>query len=289
MPKRWQHPTPVTVPPDLETEIGGHPLILETLVRRGFTTPDAAREFMFWSHHTPASPFDLPDMDRAVQRLKRAIANKEQILVWGDFDVDGQTSTALLVSALRDLGAVVTSYIPSRLKEGHGITVASLKRQLDGGAQLLLTCDTGVDEHEAITYANSHGVDVVVTDHHKLPNALPDAYAIVNPRRTPPDHPLRHLPGVGVAYKLIEALTPPEDEPTHLLDLVALGIVADVAPQIGDTRYLLQRGLAALSGTKRVGLKVMMELAEVNPVDVNEDDIGFRLAPRLNAIGRLDD
>ncbi|MEM6283968.1 MAG: single-stranded-DNA-specific exonuclease RecJ [Chloroflexota bacterium] len=286
--KQWIDPLPITIPETLAHDIAAHPIVAETLVRRGFTTSAAAREFMFWHHYTPASPNELPNIDRAVQRLKRAIASKELICIWGDFDVDGQTSTALLLSALRDLGANAVSYIPQRLTEGHGITVPSLKRQIDGGAQLILTCDTGIDEHEAIDYANSRGVDVVITDHHKLPETLPDAFAAVNPRMTPKDHPLRDLPGVGVAYLLICALAPERDW-SHLLDLVALGIVADVAMQRKDTRYLLQRGLAVLADTKRPGLQEMMRLAHINPADVNEDSIGFSLAPRLNAIGRLDD
>ena len=243
---------------------------------------------MNWHHYRPTSGLELPDMDKAVERVQKAMAERELICVWGDFDVDGQTATALLVSALRDLGANVVSYIPQRLTEGHGMHVPSLKAQIDGGARLILTCDTGIDEHEAIDYARTRDVDVVVTDHHKLPDELPKAVAAVNSRRVGPHHPLRDLPGVGVAYTLGEALAPDRDW-THLLDLVALGIVADVAMQRKDTRYLLQRGLANLSSTKRLGLQVMMDLAEINPADVNEDDIGFRIAPRLNAIGRLDD
>lgn len=286
--KEWRDPQPVTVPAVLAHDVGGHPLIAETLVRRGFTTSAAALAFMNWHHYTPTSAYDLPDMDKAVERVQRAIRQREIICVCGDFDVDGQTATALLVSALRDLGANVVSYIPQRLTEGHGVHIPSLAQQIDGGARLILTCDTGIDEHEAVDYARTRDVDVVITDHHKLPDELPKAVAAVNSRRVPPEHPLRDLPGVGVAYKLVEALAPDRDW-THLLDLVALGIVADVAMQHKDTRYLLQRGLAQLSSTKRLGLQVMMDLADVNRVSVSEDDIGFRLAPRLNAIGRLGD
>jgi single-stranded-DNA-specific exonuclease len=287
--KRWLDPIPVPVPDALSRAIGGHPILAETLAKRGILTPEAAQAFMYWHHYRPASPFELPDMDKAVERLRTAIRQRELICVWGDFDVDGQTSTALLASGLKDLGASVTTYIPQRLREGHGITIDSLRERIDGGAQLILTCDTGVDEHEAVRYAATRDVDVIVTDHHKLPEKLPPAYAVVNPRRTPPDHPLRDLPGVGVAYKLIEALAPDDYDTTSLLDLVALGIVADVAVQQADTRYLLQRGLAVLRDTKRIGLQAMMELAEVNPANLSESDIGFRLAPRLNAIGRLGD
>ncbi|MEO0565615.1 MAG: DHH family phosphoesterase, partial [Chloroflexota bacterium] len=287
--KQWIYPETITVPDELSSAVSGHPVVAETLHRRGIQTATQAQQFMYWHHYRPTSSNELPDIDRAVERLKRAIRQRELICVWGDFDVDGQTSTALLLSALKAMGASVTSYIPQRLKEGHGMQVDAVKRVLDGGVGLILTCDTGVTEHEAIHYANNRDVDVVVTDHHKLPEILPDAFAVVNPRRTPPGHPLRDLPGVGVAYKLIEAVAPSDYDPTPLLDLVALGIVADVAVQQGDTRYLLQRGLATLANTDRLGLKVMMDYAEVNPADVNEDDIAFRLAPRLNAIGRLGD
>src|SRR5262249_20254634 len=140
--------------------------------------------------------------------------------------------------------------------------------------------------HEAVDYARSRGVDVVITDHHTLPETLPEAYAVVNPMRLPKNHPLRELPGVGTAYQLVEAMRRADE---RLLDLVALGIVADVMVQVNDTRYLLQRGLDILRHNKRPGLRAMMERAEINPREVNEDDIGFDLAPRLNALGRLDD
>ncbi len=284
--KRWLDPPPITVPDALRGAVGGHPLIAETLARRGIVTAAAARGFLDPAAYTPASPFDLPDMDRAVERLRYAIRQREVIAVWGDFDVDGQTSTTLLVSALRTAGAQVIYHIPNRLDEGHGINTLNLQRLIDQGAGLILTCDTGISEREAVDYANARGIDVVITDHHTLPPELPGAYAVVNPQRLAEGHRLRDLPGVGVAYKLIEALN--GDAP-HLLDLVALGIVADVARQRGDTRYLLQRGLDELRQTKRLGLQTLIELAEVDPAQISEETIGFALAPRLNALGRLDD
>src|SRR5262249_1211954 len=157
--------------------------------------------------------------------------------VWGDFDVDGQTATALLVSALRAMGVDVAYHIPNRFTEGHGINLPKLKEALDGGVELLLTCDTGITAHDAMEYARSRRVDTVITDHHALPETLPEAYAVVNPMRLPKKHPLRELPGVGTAYQLVEALQAADE---HLLDLVALGIVADVMVQVDDTRYWLQ-------------------------------------------------
>ncbi len=284
--KRWIEPEAVNVPDELLNAVGGHPRVAETLARRGIVTAAGARAFLDPGAYTPASPFDLPDMDRAVERLRRAISQHELIAVWGDFDVDGQTSTALLVSALKNAGAAVIYHIPNRLDEGHGINPPNLQHLIDQGANLILTCDTGISEHAAVDYANARGIDVVITDHHTLPSELPSAFAAVNPQRLAAGHPLRDLPGVGVAYKLIEALS--GDTP-HLLDLVALGIVADVAQQRGDTRYLLQRGLHILKQTERLGLQALIELAEVDPAEITEETIGFVLAPRLNALGRLDD
>ena len=286
--REWIDPDPVVVPESLRETVGGHPLIAEHLARKGIVTPAKVREFLSPNAYSPAPPDELPDIDKAVDRLNRAVRDQETMLVWGDFDVDGQTSTALLVSALRDLGAKVSYHIPNRFKGGHGIHLETLKKYLDGGIDLVLTCDTGVSAHEAVDYANQRGVDVVVTDHHALPETLPDAFAVVNPRRLPDGHPLIELPGVGTAYKVIEALYKVKNTES-LLDLVALGIVADVMVQVDDTRYLLQRGLEVLRENNRLGLRAMLERAEIQAQDINEGHIGFTLAPRLNAIGRLGD
>ena len=290
--REWIEPPDVEVPQELLAATGGHPLVAKTLARRGFADVDAARAFLDPSCYRPAPPSDLPNLMKAAARLERAIRQGETICVWGDFDVDGQTSTTLLVSTLRDLGAVVQYHIPNRKRESHGVNLPVLKRLIADGVDLVLTCDTGVAAHEAITYAQSQGVDVVVTDHHDLPPVLPAAHAVVNPKMLPDAHPLRELPGVGCAYKLVEALYDRAGRPegaTQYLDLVALGIVADVAVQTGDTRYLLQRGLEALRRTERLGLQVMMKTADLNPEYLTEEHIGFVLGPRLNALGRLAD
>ena len=267
-------------------------MVAETLVRRGFANVEAARGFLDPDHYRPASPLDLPNLTTAAERLERAIRGQETICVWGDFDVDGQTATTILVSTLRDLGAVARYHVPHRERESHGVNLLVLKEIIADGADLVLTCDTGVTAHEPIAYAQAQGVDVIVTDHHDLPPSLPDAHAVVNPKMLPDPHPLLHLPGVGVAYKLAEALYEragrPEDA-AQFLDLVALGIVADVAMQSKDTRYLLQRGLQALRRADRLGLRVLMEVAELNPDWLTEEHIGFELGPRLNALGRLAD
>ena len=278
----------VEVPESLRAAVGGHPLISEHLTRKGIGTPTQAQRFLSAAHYRQASANDLPDIDRAVDRVARALRTNERILIWGDFDVDGQTSTALLYSALGQRGARVSYHVPNRFSEGHGIHLPTLKTKLDAGVDLILTCDTGVGAHDAVDYAASRGVDTVITDHHALPESLPAAVAVLNPRRLPAGHPLSELPGVGVAWKLIEALFDGE-HCDFLLDLVALGIVADVMLQVDDTRYLLQRGLEALRENRRLGLRALLERAQIEAGDLNEGHIGFDLAPRLNALGRLDD
>ena len=178
--------------------------------------------------------------------------------------------------------------MPNRFSEGHGIHLPTLERKLADNIDLVLTCDTGVGAHDAVEYAKSRGVDMLITDHHALPESLPETVAVVNPQRLPAGHALRELPGVGVAYKLIEALSNGAEDDS-LLDLVALGIVADVMVQVDDTRYLLQRGLAKLCQNQRPGLRAILERAQIAPADLNEGHIGFAIAPRLNALGRLDD
>jgi single-stranded-DNA-specific exonuclease len=290
--KTWLEPEPVIVPNDFQQSIGGHTLVSEVLVRRGFDDLDQANAFLDPESYTPASPYELPGMEPGVSRILTAIKRSESILVWGDFDVDGQTATTLLVSTLRDLGGNVTYHIPLRERESHGVNLPVLRQEIEKGLHLILTCDTGISAHEAVDFATSRGVDVIISDHHDPPAALPDALALINPKLRFDDHPLLTLPGVGVAYKLAEALYEQEarlgDAEAHL-DLVALGIVADLALQVDDTRYLLQRGLAALQQTGRLGLQRMFELAEIDPAGLNEEHIGFELAPRLNALGRLAD
>lgn len=289
---RWLEPDPVEVLAALRSAIGGHPLVAETLVRRGYAEVEAALAFLDPDRYHPAPASNLPDLSKAVSRLVTAIKHKERILVWGDFDVDGQTSTTILVSALQKLGADVGYHIPVRETESHGITVWKLKDYLNEGFSILLTCDTGVSAHEAVTLATANGLDVIVTDHHELPEELPKAYAVVNPRRLHEGHPLRELPGVGTAFKLVEGLYDwyglQADLP-QFLDLVALGIVADVAVQRRDTRHLLQRGLIALRATQRLGLLTLLENARLEAAHLTEGDIGFAIAPRLNALGRLAD
>ena len=285
---RWLDPLPIQIPASF-SPLDLHPLVAQTLIRRGILTADAARAFLH-PDTLPATPF--PGIENAVEIILSAIQRNDRICVWGDFDVDGQTSTALLMQTLRALGADVMHYIPIRGKESHGVHIETLKPIVDNGVKLIVTCDTGITAHEAIDYAGSRGVDVIVTDHHDLGETLPHARAIINPKLLTEEHPLKNLAGVGVAYKLAEALITNYESPIApdtLLDLVALGLIADVAVLQNETRSLAKKGIQKLRNTGRLGLRVMAELSGTNLETLTEETIGFSFAPRLNALGRLSD
>jgi single-stranded-DNA-specific exonuclease len=287
---KWVDASPVTPSEEILSNIGGHPIVAQTLIRRGITNLQSAKGFLNPDDYQPSPPGEMPGVQLAIPIIFDAIRQEKPILVWGDFDVDGQTATTLLVSGLRLLGAQVTHYIPERATESHGIHQERLQSLLKDKPGLMITCDTGISAHEAVNLAKSESVMVVITDHHQLPITLPPADAIVTPGLLSPDHPLFTLPGVGVAYKLMEGLfndRKKENELFSFLDLVALGIVADVAELTGDTRYLLQLGMKALQNTQRLGLQLLIEQAEMKSETLTSEHIAFGLAPRLNALGRL--
>jgi single-stranded-DNA-specific exonuclease len=285
----WIDP-PSASPSDALIDAVGSEAVAGLLAQRGIRSPEEARPFLDPQAYAPAPAGALPDLVKGVGRIRQALRDGAPILVWGDFDVDGQTSTALLVDALRRLGGRVEYHIPHREREGHGVNAETLRPYLEAGTEVVLTCDTGIDAHAGVDCAREAGADVVVTDHHDLPDDLPPAHALVNPKRLPAGHPLATLPGVGVAYKFVEALSAGTDlDAARYLDLAALGIVADIARLEGDTRCLLQRGLERLRTTKRAGLEALMERAGVAPHAADEEDIAYRLGPRLNAVGRLGD
>ncbi|MFN8466380.1 MAG: DHHA1 domain-containing protein [Caldilineaceae bacterium] len=319
----WFVVPPVAPSPELLEIAGGNPLVARLLAQRGIDTPAKAVPFLDPSQYVPAPPSALLGVPEAAEQLHAAIAAKARFLVWGDFDVDGQTSTSLLVTALRALAGdeAVEFHVPNRFVESHGIKVDQLRKKLDEAEangtpiHVLLSCDTGIAEGPAVGLAKDRGLTVVITDHHDLSaefqglavgvdplwgvgakeagaQSVRRADAIVNPKFLPPGDPLRTLPGVGVAFKLVQqlyALAGRSGEEEELLDLVALGIVADVAEQVHDARYLLQRGLAKLRATRRAGLLALMNISRVDPAALSADSIGFQLGPRMNALGRLED
>ena len=312
---------PIVEPlPALRAAVGGHPLVAQLLAQRAFDTPEKALPFLDSGAYRPAPANALVGLEGAAHTLFDAIREGKNFLVWGDFDVDGQTSTTLLVAALQELAGPqrVRFHVPNRFSEGHGIHALKLRELLEDASfepHVLLTCDTGIADGEGIGIAKDAGLTVVVTDHHDLPSEFADAEAgaaprcgepaelvgdqsvrradaIVNPKFLGADDPLRTLPGVGVAYKLVQQLyelAGDADGAAQFLDLVALGIVADVAEQLHDTRYLLQLGLERLRRTERIGLKALMESARLSPESIDAQSIGFQIGPRMNALGRLDD
>ncbi len=290
---RWQLAQPTRTPStDLLALVDQQPIIAAILAGRGYTDVGKARGFLQPDQYVPMPPNALPGLETAARLLYEVIQAQKTILIWGDFDVDGQTASALLLDALQPLTPVYL-HIPIRERDSHGIQLEMLQARIDADVPaVLLTCDTGISANAAIDYANARALTTIITDHHDLPPQLPDADAVVNPKLLPADHPLVALPGVGVAFKLIQqlySLLEREDETAQFLDLVALGIVADVAEQVNDTRYLLQIGLERLRHTQRPGLRALLEVSRLDPLTVSAEQIGFQIGPRLNAAGRLGD
>lgn len=289
---KWVEPQPLSMPDEIYHHYSSSPIIVNALVNRGITTLKQASSF-FDPKQYKQSPFiDFQDIAKAIQRIHIAIQKNELIGIWGDFDVDGQTATTLLVTCLRTIGARVLHHIPLRADEGHGMSPLGLETLLKNGIGLLITCDTGITSHEAVNLANKHKVDVIITDHHSLPDRLPSALAVINPNLLPVNHPLHDLSGVGTAYQLARALyqnTQFENDSKDLLDLVSLGTIADLARLNPENRFLVQLGLEELRQNKRTGLQELFKLAKFNPTHMSEEHISYLIAPRMNAIGRLSD
>jgi single-stranded-DNA-specific exonuclease len=269
-------------------ELVNDPLVARILWNRGYQTLDAARAFLDPDCYTPADPSVLPGLNDAVLVLADSLASGDRVCVYGDYDVDGVSSTALLVRLLRSLGADVVYHVPNRFTEGYGLNGDVIRDLATQGCQLLLTCDCGIGSRAEVGLAQDLGMRVIVTDHHDIPEDRVTGCAVVNPKLLDPGHPCRLLPGVGVAYflaiSLCRRLAQPMDD--RLLQLVALGLVADVVPLLAENRYLLQRGLAAINTTERLaGIAALMKLCGITELD--EEDIGFQIAPRLNAPGRV--
>ncbi|MDP2530559.1 MAG: single-stranded-DNA-specific exonuclease RecJ [Candidatus Palauibacterales bacterium] len=266
--------------------------VCEILVRRGRGGPDEARAFLRPAFDALHSPDLLPDMAAALDRVDRAIARGELILVHGDYDADGLCSAALLTLGLRELGARVEPFVPHRLRDGYDLGDGGLARARDLGAGLIITADCGVSAVEAVAEAGRMGLDVVVTDHHRPSPRLPDAVAVVDPARSDAGYPFQGLAGVGVAFKLLSGLYArggvSQDGLNRHLDLVALGTVADLVPLLDENRILVRAGLGALSRTRKPGLRALASAAGVDlGGSPGATDIGYRLAPRLNAAGRV--
>jgi single-stranded-DNA-specific exonuclease len=290
---RWRIAPPP--PPDHLRSFAGHldPLILQVLYHRGLTDPAAVEAFLSWQAPHATDPFNLKGMDIAVDRIGRAIRDGESIAVYGDYDADGVTGSVLLVQALRAMGASrVQPYIPNRMGEGYGLNNEALERLALQGNTLVITVDCGTRAVGQVHHANSLGMDVIITDHHAVSHELPPAVAILNPKQESDGYPDQILAGVGIAFKLVQGLVRAgiDSGPlvhTDLLDLVALGTVADLAPLLGENRMLVHQGLELINSRPRPGVAALMQKAGVRQGQVTSETIGFALGPRINAAGRM--
>ena len=275
----------------LAAELGISPLVTGILLERGLTDTQFMREFLYGSATPFHDPFLMKDMDKTVARLERAIADGEKITVYGDYDVDGITASSLLYIYLQRRGACVSTYIPQRKSEGYGLNDEALQNIAEAGTTLVVTVDCGISGLHEVENAPKT-LDIIITDHHTVPEQIPPAYAIINPKQADCRYPFKDLSGVGVAFKLCQALEQktPGQMPTwqDLTELTALGTVADIVPLVGENRELVRRGLKAMENTSLVGLRALIKASGCPETGIAADNIGFGLAPRLNAVGRLE-
>lgn len=289
--KRWM--IPPLISPEADTALEKFPpLLRQILFNRGFATDADARSFLRGEPNFNSDPFQMTGMKQAVDRIQFAIKNNEAIAIYGDYDVDGVTATALLVDALKHLNANVIGYIPNRFEEGYGLNPTALDDLKSRGIKLVISVDCGIRSPNEALHAKNIGLDLIVSDHHHPDGEnLPEAFAVINPKQHGDVYPDKDLAGVGIAYKIAEALFSVQDPIINnldwLLDLVALGTVADLAPLVGENRVLVKRGLKQMRQTSRQGLFSLAGVAEVPVKKINAMHIGFMLGPRLNAAGRL--
>ena len=259
--------------------------IAKILNARSITDITVVKKYFSDEYEEGYDPFLMYDMQKAVDRINEAIENEEKILVYGDYDADGITSTVLLVETLISMGANVSSYIPNRFEEGYGPNKEAFTKIINSGISLIITVDNGIAGVEEVDLANELGCDVIVTDHHKIQDTMPNAYAIIHPEHPDGNYPFKKLAGVGVAFKLAHALL--EIFPDFLLDLVAIGTIADMVSITDENRIFVKQGLELLNEDPRIGLKMLLELSSID-TKIDEQTVGFYIAPKLNSIGRMD-
>ncbi|WP_147803009.1 single-stranded-DNA-specific exonuclease RecJ [Alkalicoccus halolimnae] len=270
----------------LRKSTGLSALASKFLVQRKITEESEINKFLRADEKELHDPLLMKDMEKAAVRIHKAINQKENILVFGDYDADGVTSTSLLYSVLTEMGAQAGFYVPNRFTEGYGPNEAAFRYAAEEGVHLIVTVDTGISAVHEAEVAKELGIDLIITDHHEPPPQLPDAYAVINPKQENCSYPFKELAGVGVAFKLSHALT--GKIPTGFYDLAAVGTIADLVPLQGENRILAVHGLKALRKDLRPGLKALLEKAGADQADIDEETVGFLIGPRLNAAGRLD-
>lgn len=262
-------------------------LLGQILWHRGIQTQELLEKFLYPTVENLHDPFLIFEMDKAVERIQLAVEQGEKILVYGDYDADGITSTTVMKEAIELIGGEIEFFLPNRFTHGYGPNKTIFEEKIKAGVQLIITVDNGVAGHEALQYAFDQGIDVIVTDHHELPEALPKAYAIIHPKHPNGSYPFGDLAGVGVAFKVATALL--GELPAEFLDLVCIGTIADLVSLTDENRILVKIGLDIIRTSERVGLDYLIQLSDLKKDAINEENIGFSIAPRLNALGRLGD
>ncbi|MDF2891373.1 MAG: exonuclease RecJ [Clostridia bacterium] len=267
-------------------------MLARTLINRGLDNIEKVKRFMDADIHDMYDPFLMTDMDKAVERILQAIEENEKICIYGDYDVDGITSTALCVNTLRKLEADVMYYIPVRAEEGYGLNDEAIAHIAEQGANLIVTVDCGIRSIDTVETVKKSGMDIIITDHHECGDILPDAYAIVNPHRHDCSYPFKELAGVGVAFKLMQAVTESigySELLFEVIDIAAIGTIADVVPLLDENRIIVKKGLEKLMNTENVGLKALIDMSDLKDKQISSYNIAFIIAPRINAAGRLAD
>ncbi len=297
--KRW-----VFFPPNkpLQTELASRlkisTLMAQVLINRGIADAESARNFLQPHIGTLGDPSLLPGIEKASIRINEAVRKAEKIVIYGDYDVDGLSATALMYRCLKLVGAQVSYYIPERLEEGYGLNADAIKKLKEGGAKVILTVDCGINACREADIARAYGIDLIITDHHRPGQEIPDAFAVVNPKLHPSPHLFHNLSGVGIAFKLAWAIgqhfSPQKKVSLEFkkfllsaVGLVALGTIADVVPLLGENRVITKYGLSALQSTEIPGLRALLDMADLSGTNLDSFHVGYRLGPRLNAPGRI--
>lgn len=267
--------------------------IARLLVLRGINTYDDARIFFRPEHVNFYDPFLMKDMAEGASRLSSAIRKREKVVIYGDYDVDGTTATGILYTFLKRFGLDVDYYIPHRFKEGYGINPEGIRFAMEKNAALIVSVDCGITAFEEARYARENGIDLIICDHHNVGEAIPDAAAVLDPKRPDCDYPFDGLSGAGVGFKLLQGTTEllglPESMPEQYLDLVAISIASDIVPIIDENRVLMRKGLAIINRNPRTGIRALLDLIKIDPGTVSTSSIVFSIGPRINAAGRMGD
>lgn len=286
--KRWRLTMPDEISvKEIQKELSISSVLAKILVTRGIASAEAAKKFMEVNPSGIHNPYLMKDMDIAVERIRKAIEAREKIMVYGDYDADGVTSTTVMVTVLEDLGADVSFKIPNRFNHGYGPNRELFEQAFHEGVKLIVTVDNGISGIDEVAFANSLGMEVIISDHHDIGETMPDALAIVHPRHPEGQYPFGELAGVGVAFKIAQALY--EEVPEHLFELAAIGTIADLVPLHDENRLFVKEGLAALQNSPRPAIEALAEVSGVKQREITEETIGFLFGPRINAIGRLQD